>query len=301
MAVYSPQNEWVRNQNALWRELAGGTIIGWSGVDFSVGQDDDEPIFLGPSDVFRQLWSVRLQLVDGSSLAVATYQNDSEFGLKIDRADDPTSSELMAINGLLRESDLSDLPVGPIERLEVRLDNRSWSDFDLIEVVITIGGRSVLIVAAEVYPVVDGTLYAWGDESLFVFADPAKVDQLTWMGSRLFISREILPGDNGGNVFEGVPRAVTRMTVRRVLDATFAIVRWQVGYDIEETQDLMGRVLDALDHYQFGAHPPRTVLTAKELRSVALRPTKLRKGFAQPEVDAMIREVAATLEEWERS
>ena len=105
-----------------------------------------------------------------------------------------------------RESNLRDLPVGPVERLEVHLDDRPRSELDVIEALITIGGRSVLVVAAEVYAefsAEQSPAYRWADESLFVFAVPANADQIPWAGDRQFVAREISAGEGdalGGTV-----------------------------------------------------------------------------------------------------
>lgn len=202
MAVYDPQIPWVQEQNALWRELAGATITGWEGFDYHIGGDDDELTFLGKDDPFRQLGLLRMLLGDGSAIDFDTFQNE-EFGLALSRGD----GELGLDDGYARPSDLSDLPVGPVDLLEIHLDDHPSTDFDPIEVLLTIAGRSVLIVAAEVRPDWEGVNYCWSDESYFVFADPTLAEAIEWKGAgRRFVTREIGPGPNGGDVFDGSRR-----------------------------------------------------------------------------------------------
>ncbi len=200
----NPQNEWVREQNELWRELAGSTITGWSGLDWNVGVEDEdaERSFLDETDPFRQLCALRIHRDGGSPIGFGSYQNGHAFGLSLFVSDGSD----MAGDQWSRESNLRDLPVGPVERLEVHLDDRPRSELDVIEALITIGGRSVLVVAAEVYAefsAEQSPAYRWADESLFVFADPANADQIPWAGERQFVAREISAGEGdalGGTV-----------------------------------------------------------------------------------------------------
>ena len=191
MVAYDPAIEWVRAQNSLWSELSGSHIARWVGTDFTVG-DGDELVFLDRSSPFRQLEAVRLEREDGPSFDLGIYQNDDTFGLSIKHSD---AGPLLPSHWA-RVADLSDLPVGRIDRLEVHLDNRDGAEGDLIEVQLAIDNRMVLIAAAEVEVTRELPVLAWGDESLFVFTNPATADELSWKTPRLCTVRDVRDGVN---------------------------------------------------------------------------------------------------------
>lgn len=191
----SRANPWVSEQNRLWSELAGSTIVGWSGLDESAGTDD-ELIFLDRGAPFQQLRALRLEREGAVALELSTYQDADAFGLALK----PSSGAPHPVTKWSRVSDLSYLPTGPVERLEVRLDSRADSRPTPIEAHLTIGGTPVLIVAAEVYPTWNEPAYMWGDECFFVFADPTLADSVTWGCERVYSPR-IIP-DDGVDVFD---------------------------------------------------------------------------------------------------
>jgi hypothetical protein len=106
-----------------------------------------------------------------------------------------------------READLSALPLGKVERLVARLDSWERSDCDLIEVSLTIAGRTALIVAAEVMPGWTQLEYGWGEEDFFVFTDPAAADKVEWKSPRRYFAVEIDADSHLGPLGIAVPRS----------------------------------------------------------------------------------------------
>lgn len=181
MISSSPADAWLRAQDELWSGLAGSTVTRWVGMDENIA-GDDESIFLDRGAPFRQLGALRLERGDGPALDFATAQNDDAFGLglRIGGAGDFPQADGR------RHSDLGDLPTGRVERLEVHLDDRDGWDRDVVEVQLTVAGRAILIVAAEVEPTWTEPRYRWGDESFFVFTDPAVADTVAWFDARRY-------------------------------------------------------------------------------------------------------------------
>lgn len=195
MADHSRANPWLIEQNRLWRELAGSTITRWVGLDSNTG-NDDELIFLDQGSPFQQLGALRVERGDEAPLDFGTYQNDDVFGLSLRVSDGQPQYK----SEWDRDSDLSHLPVGPVELLEVRIDGRDGTYRDLIEVRLSIAGASALIVAAEVYPTRAEPKFEWADESYFVFRDPDLADSVAWAHERKY-STLVVSADRG-DVFD---------------------------------------------------------------------------------------------------
>lgn len=177
--------EWAVTQNALWANLVGATITRWSGYQTNVGPDD-EVVFLGVDGPFGVYHSVAIEFSTGEVTEFTTYQHDDVAGLLLDRG-----RRDVALAEGLRDADLAALPVGTIDRIEVRLDarlvpagTRGPEQGEVVEALLVVGGRPVLLVAAEVYPGWHEPSYAWGDEDIFIFTDPAVVDDVPWMTPR---------------------------------------------------------------------------------------------------------------------
>ena len=193
MVAYDSSNEWVQAQNALWRELAGSTVTRWIGLDTNIGSDD-ELDFVDASSPYRVLGALRLERGASPALDFDIYQNEDRFGLSLEVSEGRPQPR----SDWDRDSDLSDLPVGPIERLEAHLDDTEGNYRDLIEVQLTIGAREVLVVAAEVFPTWTEPKYGWGEEDFFVFTDPAAANEVAWSYPRQFVTRQVGPGRDGG-------------------------------------------------------------------------------------------------------
>ncbi|MBX3195467.1 MAG: hypothetical protein KF727_10300 [Microbacteriaceae bacterium] len=188
---HSRASPWLIEQNRLWRELAGSTITRWVGLDESAGTDD-ELIFIDRGAPFQQLGALRVEREHEAPLDFGGYQNDDVFGLSLKVSDGSPQFQ----SEWSRVADLSHLPIGKVDQLEVRIDDRAGTWADLIEVQLSVSGTAVLIVAAEIYPTDDVPDYYWADESFFVFADPTAADAVEWAHERRFTSR-IISGERG--------------------------------------------------------------------------------------------------------
>jgi hypothetical protein len=158
-------------------------------LDENVGGDDAE-VFLDPrTSPFRQLSRLRVHLATGMTFDFQHIMDDQTVGLCLEM---DGRRPLEPSNGT-RLSDLSDLPTGAIERLELHVDAR-WGERSIIEASFVIDGRPLLVVAAEVEPSWGGTSrLRWGDECLFVFVNPHEADLLPW-DSRAFSVLDVSPG-----------------------------------------------------------------------------------------------------------
>jgi hypothetical protein len=203
MAVYEASNEWVRAQNELWHSLIGLTISQWHGMDEGYEDNDGGIVFVADDSPFRVLGQLRLQTTSGGAFDFGTYQNVGRFGLSLRAAD----GESMYESQSNREADLSALPLGEVEKLVAHLDSWERSDCDLIEVSLTIAGRTVLIVAAEVMPGWTQLEYGWGEEDFFVFTDPADADKVEWKSPRRYFAVEIGADSDLGPLGIAVPRS----------------------------------------------------------------------------------------------
>lgn len=186
MSFLDEPNEWTRGQLASWRHLATASIARWTGIDENVG-GGEELVFLDSSDQFRQLERLRVELESGAWLDVGTYANDEACGLSLH----PSDREPFDLATWNRDSDLSDLPTGRIQHLELHFDAREGFDGDLIEAELTIDDRKVLFVAAEVMPTWTGADIGWAEECVFVFTDPAVADAINWKASRRYTAVSI--------------------------------------------------------------------------------------------------------------
>jgi len=186
MSFLDESNEWRRGQVASWRHLATAAIVRWVGIDENIG-GDEEMVFLDASDQFRQLARLRVELESGASLEIRTYGNDDVWGLSLD----PRDRAPFGLATWYRDSDLSDLPTGRIQHLELHFDAREGADGDLIEAELTVEGRRVLLVAAEVIPNWGGADICWAEECVFVFSDPDVADAINWRPSRHYTAVSI--------------------------------------------------------------------------------------------------------------
>lgn len=82
------------------------------------------------------------------------------------------------------DASLESLPTGLVERLELHLESETGY---CVEVLLTISGRPLLIVAGDV---VEGRV-GWLDEELLVFEDPSDAERVLWGNPREFDVLEI--------------------------------------------------------------------------------------------------------------
>jgi hypothetical protein len=185
-ALNQQRTNWLATNIAQALALAGRTVLRWSGPEWSIVDSDDprDNEFVPPDADRLPFHCLQAHLADGGA-EISIYQDDYLFGLcfepKIGRELEEYGTDHFRLH---READL---PTGLIERVEVVLDDSIRSegqedDAVLSEVTLTIGGRSVLLIAAEPY---DGDqewhLY---DEMVVVLRDPSAADRLDWVGHR---------------------------------------------------------------------------------------------------------------------
>ena len=180
------QGGWTRAQNAAWRDLSDSVITSWSGLDVDVSWTG-AGTYLDNTSPFLQLSSLRIEREGAGALDFGTFQIDAMFGLSVAPSD---GQPLHGYEGW-RESDLRHLPTGRVERLEMHLDTRDWSEGGLTEVVLTIGNREVLIAAAEIVGSADDLISCWGNEELMLFSEARLVDAVPWADTREFSSIEV--------------------------------------------------------------------------------------------------------------
>ncbi|OWY59647.1 hypothetical protein B7486_73450 [cyanobacterium TDX16] len=173
---------------AGFEALQGRSIAAWSGIEmaFVDGEDDAEPLFEDDALPLRQLMYVDLRLQDGDVVRVVTHQNDAAFGLSVAGGDADMAAEL---EGIFRWATLVDLPTGLVQGVRCRQEvtpRDSVVPYPLVgEVELTVAGRSVLLVAGEVYAGQEGRfVLGWLDESVLLFTDPGAADRLSWRPER---------------------------------------------------------------------------------------------------------------------
>lgn len=84
-----------------------------------------------------------------------------------------------------------------------------------------------------------------------------------------------------------------QITSESVLNVTFRTTKLRVGYDLEDVDDFLDRVLDAIRAREAGAQPS---LRAAEVAARTFRVTKFREGYDCDQVDAFLAKVVASLE-----
>lgn len=182
--------EWARSQNAAWRDLSDSVITGWSGLDVDVSWEG-AGTYLDKSSPFMQLSSLRINREGAGALDFCTHQIDATFGLSVK----PSEGQPLHGYGGWRESDLRHLPTGRVQRLELHLDTRKLSEGGLMEVLLTIGGRGVLLVAAEIVDLEANLLSSWGNDELMLFSDPHAVETVRWGEPREYSTIQIRRDD----------------------------------------------------------------------------------------------------------
>ncbi len=181
---------WRLEQIRAAEALTGLEIRGWHGVEMAIRDEgaDGLPVFEEEGVDCIQFLRLEIETTDGT-LRVGTDMAD-DWMLTIEGADqvDP-----FGLHGIYRARRAMDLPVGVVDRVTLRTTVPSE---ELAEVVLSIGGRDVILVAAEITENWDSPLlFAWPDESVLLFTDRAAVEAANWTGSRkpgeTFIERQV--------------------------------------------------------------------------------------------------------------
>ena len=85
------------------------------------------------------------------------------------------------------------------------------------------------------------------------------------------------------------------LTAADVLNQKFAATKFREGYDQDEVDDFLDRVVETLKERE-GAGRASQPLTAHDIGQVRFQATKWREGYDQQEVDAFLDRVRAELE-----
>ncbi len=170
-------SDYVGRQVAEFHALVSHRVEEWSGVESAI-DEGPPPGFAGPPRVpCLQLWMLVAQ-TDTGPRRIVTYQNDTVWGLCLDHeliGDGP-------FEGIYRERQLEELPVGVVHDARVRLDDTG----DLAEVLLTVGGKPLLLMAGEIHPTwTDELRFVRGDEEVLVFTEPGDADALPWIPRRI--------------------------------------------------------------------------------------------------------------------
>ncbi|CAM3800360.1 DivIVA domain-containing protein [Occultella aeris] len=85
------------------------------------------------------------------------------------------------------------------------------------------------------------------------------------------------------------------ISAEQVLTSRFKPTRFSVGYDQDEVDNFLDRVVATLRHAESGQQTG-SPLQPNEVSSARFATTKWREGYDQAQVDALLGEVVATIE-----
>lgn len=89
------------------------------------------------------------------------------------------------------------------------------------------------------------------------------------------------------------------LTAQQVLNTKFSATKFREGYDVEQVDDYLDRVMATLTAYEAGDRPGRGLLTAAEAQGARFSATKWREGYDVTEVDDLIDSIISTLRSYE--
>ncbi len=84
------------------------------------------------------------------------------------------------------------------------------------------------------------------------------------------------------------------ITADEVLNSRFQTTKFREGYDQDEVDDFLDRVVHTLRAREAGTPDP-TALTADDIAATRFRATKLREGYDQDDVDALLDRVGSAV------
>jgi hypothetical protein len=169
---------WLSDRTTEFEKLAGRAVVGWRGVEMALRENTTTgPQFSDPNVPCLQLARLDLTLDATDRQTIDTYQDEVGFGLRLTASAPSSGSEEW--DGIYREREI-DLPAGRINAVTVRLDEGT-----VAEVAVSIGDVTLLLIAAELYELNDGSL-EWHrlDESVAVFTEPSEADKIKWLPPR---------------------------------------------------------------------------------------------------------------------
>jgi DivIVA domain-containing protein len=84
------------------------------------------------------------------------------------------------------------------------------------------------------------------------------------------------------------------ISAEQVLNSRFKPTRFSAGYDQDEVDNFLDRVVATLRHAESGQQAG-SPLRPNEITSARFATTKWREGYDQAQVDALLEEVVATI------
>jgi hypothetical protein len=169
---------WLADQALLVERLAGQVVSGWCGVEMAIRETAET----GPQFGDHEVGSVQLvylvaSLKTDAVASFTTYQDDDLFGLRIGDSD-PISGHHWA--GIYRARHLTELPTGTVEDIRLHAEEGVHD-----ELLLTIAGARLLLIAGEIYENNDSSL-GWHrfDESVLAFTNIAAADRVAWIPAR---------------------------------------------------------------------------------------------------------------------
>lgn len=85
-----------------------------------------------------------------------------------------------------------------------------------------------------------------------------------------------------------------------VLKEKFRATRFSVGYDQQEVDHFLDRVVDTLRKYESGESIERQPVTANTVQSVQFAPTRFREGYDPHDVDQFLERLNQAFQDFER-
>ena len=151
----------------------GQTIVEVTVEEMGLYGPDEAPTFSHPALPFIQVGTLELALAGGGLLHIKIFQDNDQFALWAEYVESGQRIGSREQSTLYRIRQVDGFPLGEIEAVEGRRDERG----DYQEIRITVGGKPVIVKAGEVYEDHDGTLKVLErDESVLIFLDPAAYD-----------------------------------------------------------------------------------------------------------------------------
>ncbi|WP_156213701.1 hypothetical protein [Lentzea aerocolonigenes] len=173
---------WLAGRVREFAALRGRHIESWVGVEWALREDvaGTGPQFRDPSVPCLQLWGLLATLDDDEPFGIGTYEHSTDCGLWRHEWLQPKLQNQDVWDGITRWQAFGELPTGHVDEVAVFVGSSV-----VAEVLLTIGGRPLLLMAGEASE-------TWGDElrfvrldeSVLVFTDPAEADSISWASPR---------------------------------------------------------------------------------------------------------------------
>ncbi len=182
-------SSWVQAQIDSATSLLGASILHWDGIEMAVQEDrgDSPAAFSHPAAPCLQLTMLAIAISEGLPLIVSHYQGDTMFGFRLERSPLPFKTPY-GIDGIYRRRILNELPTGAVTSVTARTSTETQ---DFAEVLLTVDGHDVLLIAGEIEETwTDRLDWRWLDESTLVFTDPSLANGMDWCPVRKYVEHQ---------------------------------------------------------------------------------------------------------------